>query len=65
MGIVILTFTGGQLFDSYGPDATFLMMSIVNAAVAIASVLLYFRLRQSDATIEQPMRPKVARQQRN
>ncbi len=54
LGIVVLTFVGGWLFDAFGPDATFLMMSTMNAAVALGTVILFFRLRKTDAVTTQP-----------
>ena len=54
LGIVVLTFVGGRLFDTFGPDATFLMMSGVNAVVALGTVVLFFRLRKADAATAPP-----------
>jgi predicted MFS family arabinose efflux permease len=54
LGIVVLTFIGGRLFDTFGPDATFLMMSGVNAVVALGTVVLFFRLRRTDAATARP-----------
>jgi len=45
LGIVTLTFIGGQVFDAYGADAPFLMMGTVNALVVGVIALFFYRMR--------------------
>lgn len=45
LGIVSLTFVGGQVFDAYGAYAPFLMMGAVNAIVVGVIVLFCYRMR--------------------
>ena len=45
LGIVTLTFIGGQVFDAYGAAAPFLMMGAVNALVVGVIVLFLYRMR--------------------
>ena len=47
LGIVTLTFIGGQVFDAYGADAPFLMMGVVNAVVVGVVALFFYRTRQN------------------
>lgn len=47
LGIVTLTFAGGQVFDAYGAEAPFLMMGAVNALVVGVVVLFIYGMRQS------------------
>lgn len=42
LGIITLTFAGGQVFDAYGAEAPFLMMGAVNALVVGVIVLFTF-----------------------
>jgi MFS family permease len=43
IGMVGLTFAGGQLYDRVGPGAPFVLMAIVNALVMLASLGVHRR----------------------
>jgi MFS family permease len=49
LGIMLLTFVGGILFDKLGQTAPFTMMGCVNLVVLVAAVLL--RMRESAASV--------------
>jgi MFS family permease len=41
VGMICLTFLGGQVFDGVGPHAPFVMMGIVNGAVMLAALAVW------------------------
>jgi MFS family permease len=45
LGMICLTFIGGEVFDRVGPEAPFLLMAAVNALVALGAFAVHARQR--------------------
>lgn len=54
LGMICLTFLGGQLFDAIAPNAPFTMMGIVNFAVFVAALLVTLYAPAPGAALARP-----------
>ena len=44
-GILLITFLGGRLFDSWRPSAPYIVMGVADTVLAICALLIYFKTR--------------------
>jgi MFS family permease len=44
-GILLITFLGGRLFDSWRPSAPYIVMGIADAVLAVFAFTVYFKTR--------------------
>jgi len=60
IGMIVLTFGGGQLFDAVAPSAPFTMMGVVNFLVCVAAAVLAVQSRRRGRHAALTPRPKIA-----